>query len=177
MHVGHRLVLVASVAFLAAACSSGGATPPATTPAPGGTIGALSGDPCSLLSQAEVSTVLGQQVGPGDNSTDSHECHWQYPADGVPQRQASITIETGKVLGDVCDATGNGPGFTVSSVSGIGDGACFTSVPGLESGDNLTFAANGHVFTVTADIGSKTPDVIQAADEALARAALTHLGG
>jgi len=190
MHAGVRLVLAVTVAAAVAACGGGqGTAPPATaanggatgsgggaTSGPAGTAAALSSDPCSLLSQAEVSTVLGQQVGPGSNATDSHECQWQYPADGVPQVQASITIETGTVLSDVCDGTGNGPGFTVTAVGGIGDGACFTSVPGLESGDNLTFAAGGHVFTVTADFGSKDPAAIQAADEALARAALAHLG-
>lgn len=188
MHASLRFVLAASVVLSAGACGSSGGTPTATpatgggngatggaTSGPAGTAGAL-GDPCSLLTQAEVGSVLGQQVGPGDNSTDSHECDWQYPADGVPKAQASITIETGSVLSDVCDTTGNGPGFTVTAVSGIGDGACFTSVPGLESGDNLTFAAKGHVFTVTADFGSKDPAAIQAADEALARAALAHLG-
>jgi hypothetical protein len=191
MHAARRFVLAASVVVAVAACGSSGGNPTATTaggggstastgggtPAPNGTAGAAVDDPCSLLTQAEVSTVLGQQVGAGDNSTDSHECDWQYPADGVPKAQASITIETGSALSDVCDSTGNGPGFTVTAVSGIGDGACFTSVPGLESGDNLTFAAKGHVFTVTADFGSKDPIAIQAADEALARAALAHLGG
>lgn len=189
MRAGLRLVPVILVAVATAGCGSGGATPtattgsavgteaPGTTTGPAGTAAAQIGDPCSLLTQAEVSTVLGQQVGPGSNATDSHECDWQYPANGVPQAQASITIETGSALSDVCDATGNGPGFTVTAVSGIGDGACFTSVPGLESGDNLTFATHGHVFTVTADFGSKVPATIQAADEALAKAALVHIGG
>ena len=190
MHVVRRLVLGVSIAAMAAACGSGAGAPAATSSAstaggspaagttgPGGTAAAQLNNPCTLLSQSEVSGVLGQQVGPGDNTTDSHECDWQYPADGVPQLQASITIETGSVLSDVCDPSGSVPGITVTSVSGIGDGACFSSAPGLESGDNLTFAAHGHVFTVAAVIGSTVPAAIQAADEALARAALAHVGG
>ena len=174
-----RLVLAVSCVFLVAACT-GGASPSsaggAGGPAPS-TAGVAGGpapsNPCALLTQAEVSQAVGQAVGPGDNSTDSHECEFQYPPNDVPQVQASITIENETTVDDLCAP---GSGYTVTPLSGVGDAACFVDVPGLSSGDNLSFAHAGHVYTVAASFGSKgTKDQILAADKALALAALTHL--
>ncbi len=64
----------------------------------------------------------------------------------------------------------------MTAVAGVGDAACFVSVPGMSVGDNLTFAHAGHVFTVTASFGSSgTDEKILAADKALALAALGHM--
>ena len=156
----------------AASSTGGDASSSAFGPSTSGGGGSAS-DPCSLLTQAEVSTIVGQPVGPGDNTTDSHECDFQYPQNDVPKVQASITIESATSIDDLCTA---GTGYTVTMLSGIGDGACFDSVAGLTSGDNLTFAHGGHVFTVAASFGSSAgEDKILAADKALALAALAHL--
>jgi hypothetical protein len=179
MRSASRLVLALSCVVLAAACT--GSASPSTAGGAGGTAPSNAGvaggpapsNPCSLLTQAEVSQAVGQAVGPGDNSTDSHECEFQYPPNDVPQVQASITIESETKVDDLCVP---GDGYTVTPLSGVGDAACFVDVPGLSSGDNLPFAHAGHVYTVAASFGSKgTKDQILAADRALALAALTHL--
>jgi len=179
-----RLVLAVSTVVLAAACT-GGASPSSagggggTAPSSaggansGGAGGPAPSNPCSLLTQADVSQAVGQAVGAGDNSTDSHECQFQYPPNDVPKVQASITIENETTVDDLCAP---GSGYTVTSLSGVGDAACFVDVPGLSSGDNLSFAHAGHVYTVAASFGSTgTKDQILAADKTLALAALTHL--
>lgn len=154
------------------AASSGGNGPAAST---GG--GAQVTDPCALLTQAEVSQVVGQQVGPGTKDIEPKECDWQYPADGVPQVQASITIQTGNTLADLCEEPSSSAlGITVTQVSGVGDGACFEAAEGLASGDNMTFAKGGQVFTISAILGADASvDQLEAADKALALAALGHL--
>jgi hypothetical protein len=159
-----------------AACSG---TSPATgspTGAGGGGGGTVS-DPCSLLTQAEVSAVVGQPVGPGTKDIEPKECDWQYPADAVPSIQVSITTETGNTLADLCGPGSSALGLTVTAVSGVGDGACFETLAGLGAGTNLTFAKGGNVFTVATVLGpNATPDAILAADKALALAAIGHLG-
>ena len=175
-----RLVLALCCVVLAAACTGTAASPSSGGGGSGQSAGTAAGgggpapsNPCSLLTQAEVSSILGKGVGPGDNSTNSHECDFQFPVNDVPQVQANITIESETKVDDLC-APGNG--YTVTTLSGIGDAACFVDVPGLSSGDNLSFSHAGHVYTVAASFGSSgTKDQILAADKALAVAALTHL--
>jgi len=165
---------VTSAAIVAASPSQAGpVASTATVGASGATGGAIPTNPCLLLTQAEVSQIVGQTVGPGDNSTDSHECDFQYPANDLPKIQASITIETAKTIDYLCRS---GEGFTVTKLTGIGDNACFDDIAGMTSGDNLTFAHRGHVFTVAASFGASgtTPQIL-AADKALALAALGHM--
>lgn len=185
-----RLVALAFVVVLVGACSGGattasngpaasaggGSTAAASSAAAGGG-GAPVSDPCALLAQADVSQVVGKPVGPGTTDIDPRECDWQYPPNGVPQVQASITIEVGSTFADLCgEPISSGLGFSVTQVSGVGDGACFSSAEGLAAGDNLTFAKGDQVFTVTSVLGSgSTIDQIEAADKALALAALGHL--
>jgi len=133
-------------------------------------------DPCTLLTQAEVSTIVGKQVGPGDSSTNPNSCDFQYPANGVPDIQAGVDFTDGG-LDDYCNKPGAGAvGLSIESVSGVGDGACFIHVGSLEAGTNLTFAKDGRVFQTYALLGpdASTSD-IQTADKALALDALAHL--
>jgi hypothetical protein len=186
-----RLRLISGLAFaltLAACGGTGTATPTATsagggggqTTAPGGGGGgggATVTDPCTLLTQAEVTAVVGQPVGPGAKDIEPNECDWQYPADGVPSIQASITIETGNTLADLCGPGNSALGLTVTTVGGVGDGACFVQLAGLGAGTNLTFSTHGQVFTVATILGpSATVAAIEAADKALALAALARIG-
>ena len=156
-----------------------GAVPSAsaqTTSSGGGGAGASVGDPCSLLTQAEVSAVVGQPVGPGSSADDPKRCDWQYPVGNVPTVQASIGIEDG-TLADMCGTKSNPAlGLTITPVSGVGDGACFQELAGLSSGTNLTFGKNGHTFQTGVVLGSNaTSAQILDADKTLALDALARL--
>jgi len=190
----HRhLIAAATLATVAllAACSTpaspgGAATQAATatgsgaaTEAAGGGTGGAGGstltDPCKLLTQAEVSAVIGKQVGPGSNATNPNSCDFQFPADGMPDIQAGVAFSDGS-LGDYCTPPNVDLGMTVEAVSGVGDGACFIHVGKLEAGSNLTFVKNGRVFSTYALLGNgATPSDIEAADKALALDALARL--
>jgi hypothetical protein len=134
-------------------------------------------DPCTLLTQAEVSTVVGKQVGPGSSADNPNSCDFQYPADGVPDVQAGVDFIDGS-LGDYCkDAAGaSAVGMTIEPVDGLGDGACFIYIGKLQVGSTLTFSKNGRLFQTFALLGSGTPiSDIKAADTTLAKDVLAHL--
>ena len=104
----------------------------------GGGGGANLSDPCSLVTQQEVSTAIGESVGAGTNSQDSHACNWFYP-NNDSATGAGITIQDGD-LASYC-GKGSNPalGLTIEQLSGIGDGACFTYVGTTTVGANLTW--------------------------------------
>jgi hypothetical protein len=194
--MGRRLTrgfTVAAVAVALTACttaSSPGTAP--TTGAQGGAGGASASqaskggggggaptvtDPCTLLTQAEVSAVVGKQVGSGSSADNPNSCDFQYPADGVPDIQAGLNFIDGS-LDDYCkDVAGaSAVGMTIEPVSGLGDGACFIYVGKLQAGSTLTFAKNGRVFQTFALLGSGTSSSdMKAADTTLAQDALAHL--
>jgi hypothetical protein len=158
----------------------GAAGAPASQAANGGGAGgggaATVSDPCTLLTQAEVSTVVGKQVGPGSSADNPNSCDFQYPADGVPDVQAGVDFIDGG-LDDFCrDAGASALGMSIETVSGVGDGACFIYVGKLQAGSTLTFAKGGRLFQTFALLGSGTPiSDIKAADTTLAQDVLTHL--
>jgi len=184
------LLAAAAVAFALAACngsgtstgnptassgggSNGGGGPTSGTGGGGSTVS----DPCTLLTQAEVSAVVGQQVGAGTKDVDPNECDFQYPADAVPSIQVQITIEVGNTLADLCGPGDSALGLTVTTVGGVGDGACFEQLAGLGAGTNLTFAKGSGVYTIDTILGpNATADQVEAADKALALDALHHIG-
>lgn len=148
---------------------------PTTGNGGGGAGGATVTDPCSLLTQAEVSAAIGQQVGPGSSVDDSKSCDWPYPASGEPTGQATIGLEDG-ALSDMCGSIANGLGVTVTQVSGVGDGACFIEFSGFHAGTHLTFGLGGQTFSTGVMLGpDATSDQLLAADKALALAVLAHL--
>jgi len=171
-------------------CSSAGG--PAPTAAPGAAGGGAAGggatqaanggggaanlsDPCSLLTQQELSTAIGQSVVAGTSAQDSHECNWFYP-NNDSSTGAGITIQDGDLASYCGKASDPAVGLNIEQVSGIGDGACFTYVGTTTVGANLTFAKNGHVFSTTAYFGGGTPiSKVEDADKALAQAALSHM--
>jgi hypothetical protein len=155
----------------------GGTATQASNGSGGGGGGAATvSDPCTLLTQAEVSTVVGKQVGPGSSADNPNSCDFQYPADGVPDIQAGVDFIDGG-LDDFCkDAGASALGMSIEPVSGVGDGACFIYVGKLQAGSSLTFAKEGRLFQTFALLGSGTPmSDIKAADTALAQDVLTHL--
>ena len=134
-------------------------------------------DPCTLLAPGEVSAVIGQPVGIGLRNNSRWTCDWQYPADGMPAIQVSITTELGRyALGDLCQPSDPERGLTVTEISGVGDGACFTEVTGPGAVDYLSFVKGHRVFTVATVLGpSASTAAIESADRALALAAVGHL--
>jgi hypothetical protein len=191
----HRSLAAALlVGLLASACGSSGATA-TPTPAGGGgggsgapTSGApasaataapgggSSGDPCALLTQAEVSAAVGAAVGAGTPSG-SRGCAWQSPATGLPSEQATFTIDVGTPFAGLCGGTSNAAaGITITQLSGIGDGACYSAIVGLGASRNITFEKNGQAYTVAVVLPVGASDAaIQAADKTLALNALGRL--
>lgn len=143
----------------------------------GGGGGSTVTDPCTLLTQAEVTSVVGKPVGPGSSADNPNSCDFQYPADGVPDIQAGVDFIDGS-LDDFCGgaAAASALGMTIEPVDGLGDGACFIYVGKLRAGSSLTFSKNGRLFQTFADLGpsSSTADM-KAADTTLAQDALAHL--
>jgi hypothetical protein len=194
--MGRRLKLTLTVAAMAialAACTTA-SSPGPTTDAPGGGAGAPASqaptgagggggggatvsDPCTLLTQAEVSSVVGKQVGAGSSADNPNSCDFQYPPDGMPDIQAGVDFIDGS-LGDYCkDAAGaSAVGMTIEPVDGLGDGACFIYIGTLQVGSTLTFAKDGRLFQTFALLGSgKSMSDVKAADTTLAQEALKHL--
>jgi hypothetical protein len=194
MHRTMTLALIAATVITLVACttasspgtgqttapqgSAGGGTTSGTPGSGGGGGGASTvTDPCTLLTQAEVSAVVGKQVGPGSSADNPNSCDFQYPADGVPDIQAGIDFIDGS-LGDYCKdiAGASAVGMTIEPVSGLGDGACFIYVGSLQAGSTLTFAKNGRLFQTFALLGSGTPaSDMKDADTKLAQDVLAHL--
>jgi hypothetical protein len=175
MHPRIAIVFIGAV-LLVGACTSA-TTPGGTAPAgAGGGGGATITDPCSLLTQSEVSAVVGHPVGPGTSDVEPKTCDWQFPADGVPSIQATINIEGG-TLSDTCNKPSNPAlGLTITQVSGVGDGACFLELAGLGAGTNLTFGKNGQLFSTGVVLGvNATREQILEADKALALDALARI--
>ena len=192
-----RLTLMftaAAVAVALAACTTasspgpsptagaqGGGGAPASQTATGvgggGGRGATVSDPCTLLTQVEVSTVVGKQVGPGSSADNPNSCDFQYPADGVPDIQAGVDFIDGSLDHYCKDVAGaSALGMTIEPVDGLGDGACFIYVGSLQAGSTLTFAKDGRLFQTFALLGSgKSRSDMKAADTTLAQDALKHL--
>lgn len=196
MRTPSALTVFLAAALLAGACTTsigattgptgaGAGTGPGAATAPGQATAAAGGggggaanlsDPCSLLTQAEVSAIVGKPVGPGSNATDPKVCDWQYPATGVPTVQATVGIEGG-ALSDMCGTPSNpGLGLTITQVSGVGDGACFQELAGFGAGTNLTFGKSGHTFQTGVVLGpNATSAQLLDADKALALDAVARL--
>jgi hypothetical protein len=133
-------------------------------------------DPCTLLTQAEVSAAVGQTVGAGTKDVDPNECDFQYPADAAPSIQVSITIEKGSTFADLCGPGDSALGLTVTTIGGVGDNACFEQLGGINAGTNLTFTKGGGVYSVDTAFGANgTYDKVLTADKTLALDAINHI--
>ena len=185
------LVILATIAGLVAACSSSGS--PAPSPSAGGgganqaptpptaqasavaASGVTVADPCSLLTPAQVSAVIGLPVGPGDSGGDTHLCDWSHPdSNGVPDAQ--VLLSTNEDPGLCDEGSSTTLGITVTPVTGLGDKACMAQAAGLQAGDNLTFYKGALGFSITAS--GKAANVANelARDTALAHDVLSNLG-
>jgi len=185
-----RLLTVGAVSLVLLACGSAASSPTTGggTGAQGGgassgptvaTGGGAVGDPCALLTQAEVSAALGVSVDAGSAAEgESHGCTWVHASSsGLPTAQANIDILVGTSFASLCNVPSSSAlGITVVQVSGVGEGACFTTMAGLGAGTNLTFEKGGQVYSVSAVLPSGATDAaIEAADRMLALDAIARL--
>lgn len=97
-------------------------------------------DACSLLTQAEISAVVGVQVGPGSHiaPTSSKMCQWAPPGGATVEfANVLLTLESAAswqsakaMLQAVANAPNNNKkgGITMTPISGIGDDALYSSV-------------------------------------------------
>jgi hypothetical protein len=130
---------------------AGGSGAASGSGAPGGS-GAAGGqpvgDPCSLLTQAQVAGVLGVAVDPGSTADDPHACSFDYhdPADELGLVSATITtnVRASQVAKDCASPSSAALGLTITVVSGVGDVACF--VDGGILGTHLTYSSGGQGY-------------------------------
>ena len=101
-------------------------------------------NPCSLLTQAQVSAVLGVQVGEG-RLVVPKMCEWD--ASGAPSMNAkkvAITLQDAQAFAYAKMPVGHG--MTKTPVSGVGDDAVFGTVP--KQATTLTVKKGSVVFVV-----------------------------
>ena len=163
MNSKRSLALVIGVLCVLAACSSRAA------------YGAPASDPCSLLSQAQVSAVLGVQVREG-RLVVPKLCEWA--ASGPPSintKKVTITLQDARAFAYAKMPVGHG--ITKVPASGIGDDAVFGTTPkfattlAVKKG-NFVFVV--HVWGFPIDT-SKAVDDVQAKEKTLALEILTKL--
>jgi len=104
--------------------------------------GAPSDDPCSLLTQAQVNSVLGVQVGAGRRVAPTL-CEWAIPGEAPSLRQKKVTVTIESEQGFAAAKMPVGHGTTKVPASGIGDEAVFGTTAKLVT--NLT-VKKGHFY-------------------------------
>jgi hypothetical protein len=115
MNSKHPMVLIVGIVCALAVCSA--RTAYAQAPS----------DPCTLLTQAQVSAVLGVTVSPGQPISTTG-CEWS------PQQPSSFNARVTVSLWDAQAFAGMKtplPGVTKTPVSGVGDEAVYATIAGL----------------------------------------------
>jgi len=84
--------------------------------------------PCNLLTQDQVSTIVGKTVGAGAPIANTG-CSWTTP--GTPKVTVTVSMQSEKMF-DAAKSS-NMPKTTKTPVSGIGDEAVFTGVENFSS--------------------------------------------
>ncbi len=117
--------LVASAAAILLVCAASPAWAQSAPPA---------GDACSLLTQAQVSAVLGVPVGHGERVVPSSPllCGWEQPGSSVANsKRVMVAIIR---LDQFTQEKTPLPGIKETSASGIGDDAHYMTTPGFGTG-------------------------------------------
>ncbi len=118
--------IILAIFFVAAA------TPPSATAAP-------PTDACPLLTPAEISAVVGVSVGPGSHMTPTYlkSCVWAPPggatkdfANVILALESASSFQAAKAMLQAATQSGDGSrkSLTMTSASGIGDEAYYSSV-------------------------------------------------
>jgi hypothetical protein len=84
--------------------------------------------PCALLTQDQVSTIVGRTVGAGSSIANTG-CSWTTPA--PPKITVSVSMQSEKMFN--AEKSSNPPNTTKTSISGVGDEAVFTGVENFSS--------------------------------------------
>jgi hypothetical protein len=163
MNSKHSISLVLGALFVLVACNS--------QPA----FGAPPSDPCSFLTQAQVSAVLGVQVGEARRVVPKL-CEWSAPGPiGLSTKKVTVALESEQ--GFAYAKMPAGHGIAKVPVSGLGDDAVFGTTPRyattltVKKGD-LVFVV--HVWGFPLD-QPKAVDDVQAKEKALALQILSKL--
>jgi hypothetical protein len=133
-------------------------------------------DPCSLLTQSQVSTVLGVQVGEGRRVAPKL-CEWAIPGESPSLSQKKVTVTLVSEQGFAAAKMPVGSGITKVPATGIGDDAVFGTTPKfattltIKKGD---FYFVVHVFGFSLD-QPKAIDEVQAKEKTLALLILPKL--
>lgn len=138
--------------------------PPINPPSGGGTAIGGSVDPCSLLTQAEVDTAVGQPLGPGKQVATLDDCLWT-TADFTAG--VDVTVSDWTAIKTAATSTGGAP----SPVPGVGDEA-------LYKGGGLLYVRKGSVgflLTINGPHIDSLPDGGLAQEKVLAAAVLGRL--
>ena len=98
--------------------TAGDTAAPINPPSGGGTVIGGSVDPCSLLTQAEVDTAVGQPLGPGKQVATLDDCLWT-TADFTAG--VDVTVSDWPAIKTAATSTGGAP----TSVPGLGDEALY----------------------------------------------------
>ena len=132
-------------------------------------------NPCPLLTPAQVSAVLGVNVGAGQNRL-STLCEWSEPGQSGPGAK-KVTVTTQDPRAFEYAKMQIGGGITKTQVSGIGDDAVFGTTPKVaavltvKKGD-VVFVVRVYGFPIDA---GKPLEEVQAKEKALALAILSKL--
>jgi hypothetical protein len=105
-------------------------------------LAAAQGDPCSLLTSAQVGAALGTQVGDGKHLA-STVCEWTESQPGG-RKKLDVTLLTES--GFAAAKTPIGGIIMKTPVSGVGDDAVFTTTGKVSAG--LSVKKGGTMFTV-----------------------------
>jgi Protein of unknown function (DUF3558) len=166
--------------LLAACGSSTPASPSAAAPNasanqataaanPAGAVAAGNTDPCSLLTQTEVDTAVGQPLGPPDAGAQPNSCQWS-----TADFTAGVDITVGDWDSIKGAAIGGGADHQPVSISGVGDDALDLN---SSNGSNLYVrkADTGFFVSINGPHIDSLPDHGLAQEKVLAAAVLSRL--
>ena len=107
-------------------------------------------DPCSLLTQAQVSEALGTNVAPGKRVVPTL-CDWSAAATqpGTRAKKVTLTLKKPQEFAYLKMPVGNG--ITKTPVSGIGDEAVYGTTPGYAT--TLSVRKGDNVFVIPLPTG------------------------
>jgi hypothetical protein len=132
-------------------------------------------DPCSLLTPAQVSAVLGVNVGEGQRMAPTL-CEWSVSGQSGPgSKKVTVTLQNPQAFAYAKMPVGHG--ITKTPVSGIGDDAVYGTTPNfaatltVKKGD-VVFAVRVFGFPIAE---GKSLDEVQAKEKTLALEILSKL--
>ena len=135
-------------------------------------------DACALLTQAQVSAVLGASVGPGQPMMPGNHstCSWSEPGASKGNGKRVALDVFGPIGGlSPADRFNNAKkpvqSITKTPVTGVGDDAYFITTPGLGTGLNVRKGSS--VFQLR--VNGFPPDQIQTIEKVLAKDVLAKL--